>query len=152
MDWRVREEPLGEMLLARIQPRTGLGTHVTADPFGNPAEVVRGAGFGYLLGLAVHIVNHVMRAHQDTTPTLAAAAIADHFVHHLLESRNTHGCLHTGNLSLGLQHRGSRRVGQGIPQARGQWEEKLALVFGRYEERLRASCAVDFDDLLLKSV
>jgi len=37
-------------------------------------------------------------------------------------------------------------------QARGPWEEKLALVFGRYEERLRASGAVDFDDLLLKTV
>jgi len=37
-------------------------------------------------------------------------------------------------------------------QARGPWEEKLALVFGRYEERLRAVGAVDFDDLLLKTV
>ena len=37
-------------------------------------------------------------------------------------------------------------------QARGPWEEKLALVFGRYEERLRASGAVDFDDLLLLTV
>ena len=36
--------------------------------------------------------------------------------------------------------------------ARGSWEEKIALVFGRYEERLRAVGAVDFDDLLLKTV
>ena len=37
-------------------------------------------------------------------------------------------------------------------EARGPWEEKIALVFGRYEERLRAVGAVDFDDLLLKTV
>jgi DNA helicase-2/ATP-dependent DNA helicase PcrA len=37
-------------------------------------------------------------------------------------------------------------------RARGPWEEKIALVFGRYEERLRAVGAVDFDDLLLKTV
>jgi DNA helicase II / ATP-dependent DNA helicase PcrA len=37
-------------------------------------------------------------------------------------------------------------------RSRGPWEEKLALVFGRYEERLRAVGAVDFDDLLLKTV
>jgi DNA helicase-2/ATP-dependent DNA helicase PcrA len=37
-------------------------------------------------------------------------------------------------------------------QARGPWEEKIALVFGRYEERLGAVGAVDFDDLLLKTV
>ncbi len=36
--------------------------------------------------------------------------------------------------------------------ARGPWEEKIALVFGRYEERLRAVGGVDFDDLLLKTV
>ena len=37
-------------------------------------------------------------------------------------------------------------------QARGPWDEKIARVFGRYEERLRAVGAVDFDDLLLKTV
>jgi ATP-dependent DNA helicase UvrD/PcrA len=37
-------------------------------------------------------------------------------------------------------------------RSRGPWEEKLALVFGRYEERMRAVGAVDFDDLLLKTV
>jgi DNA helicase-2/ATP-dependent DNA helicase PcrA len=37
-------------------------------------------------------------------------------------------------------------------RSRGPWEEKLARVFARYEERLRAIGAVDFDDLLLKTV
>ena len=37
-------------------------------------------------------------------------------------------------------------------RSRGPWEEKIALVFGRYEDRLRAVGAVDFDDLLLKTV
>jgi DNA helicase II / ATP-dependent DNA helicase PcrA len=37
-------------------------------------------------------------------------------------------------------------------RVRGPWEEKIALVFGRYEERLRSVGAVDFDDLLLKTV
>jgi DNA helicase-2/ATP-dependent DNA helicase PcrA len=37
-------------------------------------------------------------------------------------------------------------------KARGPWEEKIALVFARYEDRLRAVGAVDFDDLLLKTV
>jgi DNA helicase-2/ATP-dependent DNA helicase PcrA len=37
-------------------------------------------------------------------------------------------------------------------QARGPWEEKVALVFQRYQERLQASGAVDFDDLLLLTV
>ncbi len=37
-------------------------------------------------------------------------------------------------------------------KSRGPWEEKIALVFGRYEDRMRAVGAVDFDDLLLKTV
>jgi DNA helicase-2/ATP-dependent DNA helicase PcrA len=43
-------------------------------------------------------------------------------------------------------------VDEARQQARGPWEEKIARVFGRYEERLRAVGAVDFDDLLLKTV
>src|SRR2546428_7089016 len=37
-------------------------------------------------------------------------------------------------------------------EAREPWEEKIALVFRRYEERLRAVGGVDFDALLLKTV
>jgi len=37
-------------------------------------------------------------------------------------------------------------------QARGPREEKLALLFRRYQERLAAASAVDFDDLLLLTV
>ncbi len=37
-------------------------------------------------------------------------------------------------------------------EARGPWEEKVAGVFKRYEERLKATGGVDFDDLLLKTV
>jgi len=36
--------------------------------------------------------------------------------------------------------------------ARGPWEAKVTSVYGLYEERLRAAGAVDFDDLLLKTV
>jgi DNA helicase-2/ATP-dependent DNA helicase PcrA len=36
--------------------------------------------------------------------------------------------------------------------ARGPWEEKVALVFRRYQERLTATGGVDFDDLLLLTV
>jgi DNA helicase II / ATP-dependent DNA helicase PcrA len=36
--------------------------------------------------------------------------------------------------------------------ARGPWEAKITHVYARYEERLRAVGAVDFDDLLLKTV
>jgi DNA helicase-2/ATP-dependent DNA helicase PcrA len=36
--------------------------------------------------------------------------------------------------------------------ARGPWEAKITRVYGLYEERLRAVGAVDFDDLLLKTV
>jgi ATP-dependent DNA helicase UvrD/PcrA len=36
--------------------------------------------------------------------------------------------------------------------ARGPWEAKITSVYARYEERLRAVGAVDFDDLLLKTV
>jgi len=36
--------------------------------------------------------------------------------------------------------------------ARGPWEAKITGVYARYEERLRAVGAVDFDDLLLKTV
>jgi DNA helicase-2/ATP-dependent DNA helicase PcrA len=37
-------------------------------------------------------------------------------------------------------------------QARGPWEEKVALVFQRYQQQITASGAVDFDDLLLLTV
>ncbi|MGH7346373.1 MAG: UvrD-helicase domain-containing protein, partial [Candidatus Rokuibacteriota bacterium] len=36
--------------------------------------------------------------------------------------------------------------------ARGPWEAKITQVYARYEERMRAVGAVDFDDLLLKTV
>jgi len=36
--------------------------------------------------------------------------------------------------------------------ARGPWEAKITHVYGKYEDRLRAVGAVDFDDLLLKTV
>src|SRR4029453_17147080 len=36
--------------------------------------------------------------------------------------------------------------------ARGPWEAKITRVYAQYEERLRAVGAVDFDDLLLKTV
>jgi DNA helicase-2/ATP-dependent DNA helicase PcrA len=36
-------------------------------------------------------------------------------------------------------------------RARGPWEERLAALFERYEARLRAAGALDFDDLLLRT-
>ena len=36
-----------------------------------------------------------------------------------------------------------------LREARGPWEQKLALVYSRYEKRLRETGGVDFDDLLL---
>jgi DNA helicase-2/ATP-dependent DNA helicase PcrA len=36
-----------------------------------------------------------------------------------------------------------------LRDARGPWEQKAALVYSRYEKRLRETGAVDFDDLLL---
>ncbi len=39
-----------------------------------------------------------------------------------------------------------------LREARGPWEQKAALVFSRYEKRLKEIGAVDFDDLLLSTV
>ena len=39
-----------------------------------------------------------------------------------------------------------------LRDARGPWEQKLALVYSRYEKRLRETGGVDFDDLLLQTV
>jgi DNA helicase-2/ATP-dependent DNA helicase PcrA len=41
---------------------------------------------------------------------------------------------------------------QALADARGPWEQKGALVYSRYEKRLRQVGAVDFDDLLLCTV
>jgi DNA helicase-2/ATP-dependent DNA helicase PcrA len=40
-------------------------------------------------------------------------------------------------------------VAEALRDARGPWEKKAALVYSRYEKRLRETGAVDFDDLLL---
>ncbi|HET9491538.1 MAG TPA: UvrD-helicase domain-containing protein [Methylomirabilota bacterium] len=40
-------------------------------------------------------------------------------------------------------------VAEALRDARGPWEQKAALVYSRYEKRLREVGAVDFDDLLL---
>ena len=40
-------------------------------------------------------------------------------------------------------------VTEALRDARGPWEQKAALVYSRYEKRLRETGAVDFDDLLL---
>ena len=40
-------------------------------------------------------------------------------------------------------------VTEALRDARGPWEKKAALVYSRYEQRLRETGAVDFDDLLL---
>ena len=40
-------------------------------------------------------------------------------------------------------------VQDALRDARGPWEQKAALVYSRYEKRLRETGAVDFDDLLL---
>jgi DNA helicase II / ATP-dependent DNA helicase PcrA len=40
-------------------------------------------------------------------------------------------------------------VADALRDARGPWEQKLALVYARYDKRLRETGAVDFDDLLL---
>jgi DNA helicase-2/ATP-dependent DNA helicase PcrA len=39
-----------------------------------------------------------------------------------------------------------------LRDARGPWEQKAALVYSRYEKRLRETGGVDFDDLLLHTV
>ena len=43
-------------------------------------------------------------------------------------------------------------VADALRDAAGPWEQKAALVYSRYEKRLRAIGAVDFDDLLLLTV
>jgi DNA helicase-2/ATP-dependent DNA helicase PcrA len=43
-------------------------------------------------------------------------------------------------------------VSEALRDARGPWEQKAALVYSRYEKRLRETGAVDFDDLLLMVV
>ncbi|MBI2204333.1 MAG: UvrD-helicase domain-containing protein [Candidatus Rokubacteria bacterium] len=43
-------------------------------------------------------------------------------------------------------------VADTLRDARGPWEQKLALVYSRYEKRLRETGGVDFDDLLLQTV
>ena len=40
-------------------------------------------------------------------------------------------------------------VTEALRDARGPWEQKLALVYSRYEKQIKAAGAVDFDDLLL---
>jgi DNA helicase-2/ATP-dependent DNA helicase PcrA len=40
-------------------------------------------------------------------------------------------------------------VAEALRDARGPWEQKAALVYARYEKRIRETGAVDFDDLLL---
>jgi DNA helicase II / ATP-dependent DNA helicase PcrA len=40
-------------------------------------------------------------------------------------------------------------VADALRDARGPWEQKLALVYSRYEKQIKAAGAVDFDDLLL---
>ena len=40
-------------------------------------------------------------------------------------------------------------VGDALREARGPWEQKAALVYSRYDKRLKEIGAVDFDDLLL---
>jgi DNA helicase-2/ATP-dependent DNA helicase PcrA len=40
-------------------------------------------------------------------------------------------------------------VAEALGEARGPWEQKAALVYSRYDKRLRDIGAVDFDDLLL---
>jgi DNA helicase-2/ATP-dependent DNA helicase PcrA len=43
-------------------------------------------------------------------------------------------------------------VADALRDARGPWEKKAALVYSRYEKRLKEVGAVDFDDLLLATV
>ena len=43
-------------------------------------------------------------------------------------------------------------VADALRDARGPWEQKLALVYSRYEKQIKASGAVDFDDLLLSTL
>jgi DNA helicase-2/ATP-dependent DNA helicase PcrA len=43
-------------------------------------------------------------------------------------------------------------VADALRDARGPWEQKAALVYSRYEKRLKETGAVDFDDLLLSVV
>jgi DNA helicase-2/ATP-dependent DNA helicase PcrA len=43
-------------------------------------------------------------------------------------------------------------VADALRDARGPWEKKAALVYSRYDKRLREVGAVDFDDLLLSTV
>jgi DNA helicase-2/ATP-dependent DNA helicase PcrA len=43
-------------------------------------------------------------------------------------------------------------VADALRDAAGPWEQKAALVYSRYEKRIRAVGAVDFDDLLLLTV
>ena len=42
-------------------------------------------------------------------------------------------------------------VADALRDARGPWEQKLALVYSRYEKQIKAAGAVDFDDLLLST-
>jgi len=43
-------------------------------------------------------------------------------------------------------------VADALRDARGPWDKKVALVYSRYEKRLRETGGVDFDDLLLLTV
>jgi len=43
-------------------------------------------------------------------------------------------------------------VAEALRDARGPWEQKLALVYSRYEKQIKAAGAVDFDDLLLSTL
>ncbi|HEU5321752.1 MAG TPA: UvrD-helicase domain-containing protein, partial [Methylomirabilota bacterium] len=43
-------------------------------------------------------------------------------------------------------------VADALREARGPWEQKAALVYSRYDKRLRETGAADFDDLLLLTV
>ena len=70
-----------------MQARTHLRADVAADALADAAEVEGGGRLRDLLRLAVDVVDDVVRADQHAGAALAAAAVGDDLVHHLLEAR-----------------------------------------------------------------
>ena len=80
------EDGLAEVMLALAEPRAHLRADVAADALADTAEIVCRGRLGDLLGLTVDVVDDVVRADQHAGAALAAAPVADHLVHHLLEA------------------------------------------------------------------
>src|SRR5262249_58375925 len=85
-----RQHGIPHVDLADTEPGADLRAHVAADALADAAQVEGRARLGYLLRLAVDVVDDVVRTDEHARAALAAAAEGNHLVHHLLEGDLPH--------------------------------------------------------------